>query len=257
MRFELPVASAEDSCCVIPPPGTHWSPDADSLIQALARLASIDIPRRERIHALWRRPLCVVIVGGMCAGKSTLAHGAAKHPALAGYCEVVPRCSTREPRRGDAADGVTSISWDEFRLRRTAGDFALSWERPLTDGSTIGYGCLKASGDRLPILMAGHGVYTNSVSVQPPTALERAFVVGVAAPADVRAERLRLRSPDVIARGSAAMSTLLAHDDVTMAANVDILVQNYDAIQSAVVYDFVSALTLVLNPPGDDQSATI
>ncbi len=53
------------------------------------------------------------------------------------------------------------------------------------------------------------------------------------------------------------MSTLLAHDDVTMAANVDILVQNYDAIQSAVVYDFVSALTLVLNPPGDDQSATI
>ena len=194
--------------------------------------------------------MSIVIVGGMCAGKSTLAHGAAVHPALAGCCEVVPRRSTREPRRGDAADGVTSISWDEFRARRTAGTFALSWERPLADGSRIGYGCLMPSGGGVPILMAGHGVYTNTETLRPPTALDHAFVVGIAAPADVRTERLRLRSPDVVARGPAGIEALLAHDDVAMAANVDVLVRNYGASEVTAIDDFIRALALVLDAAG-------
>lgn len=227
----------------------HGSPEAGSLIEALGRLASIDIRRPKRIRAL-RQPLSIVMVGGMCAGKSTLAHGAASHPVLAGCCEVVPRCSTREPRQGDAADGVTSIGWDEFRARRTAGMFALSWERPLANGSSIGYGCLMPSGHGVPIMMAGHGVYTNRVTVRPPTALERALIVGIAAPADVRAERLRVRSPDVVALGPAVTTVLLVHDDITMAANVDMLVRTCDATEAAVIDDFVGALALVLNFAG-------
>jgi len=195
-------------------------------------------------------PLSIVVVGGMCAGKSTLAHGAASHPALADCCEVVPRCSTRESRQGDAAEGVTNISWDEFRERRAVGTFVLSWERPLANGSSIGYGCLKPSGDRIPILMAGHGVYTNRATVQPLITLERALIVGVAAPSDVREERLRLRSPDVVARGQTATEVLMAHDDDTMTANVDMSVRNCDATEVAVVDDFASALALVLSHAG-------
>ncbi len=193
----------------------------------------------------------------MCAGKSTLAHSAAAHSVLAGCCEVVPRCSTREPRQGDAADGVTSISWDEFRVRRAAGTFAMSWERPLADGSSIGYGCLMPSGDRAPILMAGHGVYTNKETLQPPTILHHALMVGVAAPSDVRAERLRIRSPDVVLRGPAVMDALLAHDDIAMAANVDILVRNYSASEVNAIDDFIRALALVLDAAGyKPRSAT-
>jgi ribose 1,5-bisphosphokinase PhnN len=231
------------------PQTAHRSPHGDSLIQALARLVSVDTHRPERILKLGM-PLSVIVVGGMCAGKSTLAHGAAQHPVLAGCYEVVPRCSTRESRQGDEADGVTSISWDEFRERRTVGTFELSWERPLADGSSIGYGCFKPSVGRVPILMGGHGIYTNRATVQPPTALEGALIVGVAAPADVRAERLRLRSPDVVGRGEAATGVLMAHDDGAMAINVDILVRNYDATEVTVVNDFACALALVANYAG-------
>jgi ribose 1,5-bisphosphokinase PhnN len=223
--------------------------EEQALISRLRRLASIDIRRPAHILSL-RKHISIVMVGGMCAGKSTLAHGAALAPALVGCCEVVPRCTTRPARRGDDSDGVSSISWNDFSARRDNGSFALSWERPLSDGSRIGYGCYKPVGDGAPIFMAGHGVYSNRETVQPPSVLERALIVGVAAPDDVRMERLRLRSPDVLARGRTATEMLLAHDDATMANNVDIIVNNYHVHEEKVINDFRQALILVLGAAG-------
>jgi hypothetical protein len=74
--------------------------------------------------------------------------------------------------------------------------------------------------------------------VQPPTAFDRALIVAVAAAAEVRAERLRLRSLDVVARGLTATDMLMAHDDGTMAANLDMLVQNHNATEVAVIDHF-------------------
>jgi ribose 1,5-bisphosphokinase PhnN len=179
-----------------------------------------------------------------------LARAAEVHPALVGNTELVPRCSTREPRQGDVADGLTSITWNEFHAHRAAGTFAMSWERPLKNGSSIGYGCLMPSGNGAPVFVAGHGIYNNKETLQPPTALERALIVGIVAPAEVRAERLRLRSPDVIARGMATTEALLAHDDDAMAANVDMLVRNYGANEAIAIDDFVYALALVLDAAG-------
>ena len=42
----------------------------------------------------------------------------------------------------------------------------------------------------------------------------------------------------------------MAHDDATMAANVDMLVRNYDDTEVAVANDFVCALAHVLSPAG-------
>jgi ribose 1,5-bisphosphokinase PhnN len=223
--------------------------DGITLGRTFARLPSVDVRRPGRIVAL-RQPLSVVMVGGMCAGKSVLAHGAETHPTLTGRCEVVPRCSTREPRQGDAADGVTSIGWEEFRARHEAGYFALSWVRPMADGSSIGYGCLGPSADVVPIFMAGHGVYTNKETVRPPGALENALVVGVHAPASVRAERLRSRSPDVVARGPATIDKLLAHDDVAMSSNVDLIIRNHGDNEANAVEDFVRVLAVMLDRMG-------
>jgi ribose 1,5-bisphosphokinase PhnN len=221
-----------------------------TLIAALALLPSVHVSRLDRIRAALRKPLSVVMVGGMCSGKSVLAHGAEAHPELAGRCEVVKRCSTRESRQGDVADGVTSIGWEEFRARREAGGFALSWVRPLANGSSIGYGCMHPSGDVTPIFMAGHGVYTNKETVRPLGALDNALFVGVYAPFAVRAERLRLRSPDVVARGQATVDKLLAHDDDAMRSNVDLLVRNYGGHQAATVQDFARVLALILDLAG-------
>jgi hypothetical protein len=199
--------------------------DSDALVLALSRLRSIDVRRPARIAAV-ALPSSIVMVGGMCAGKSTLAYAAATHPTLVGRCEVVRRCSTRPPRHGDADDGVSSVSWEDFR--------------------SIGYGCLPPVGQGVPILMAGHGVYSNKESVRPLGALERALVVGVMAPLDVRTERLRGRSPDVVQRGPSQISVLLAHNDTAMGENVDLVVQNHGSREATAANDFVAALSLIL-----------
>ena len=98
--------------------------------------------------------------------------------------------------------------------------------------------------------MAGHGVYTNKQMVEPLMALDHALIVGVSAPADVRAKRLRTRSPDVVARGAAGTEVLLAHDDVAMAVNVDVLVRNYGDGEATAIDDFIRALAIVLNAAG-------
>lgn len=187
-------------------------------------------------------------MGGMCSGKSTLAHGAAADSRLAGRCDVVPRWTTRPPRAGDAQDGAASIGWAEFRARVASSAFSLSWIRPVPDGSLIGYGCGHPSApSRLPLLMAGHGIYTNAETVRPHGALDRALVVGVWAPADMRERRLHARSPDLLS-DARRVRALMTHDDEAMSANVDLLVLN-DAPEGPdrAIGDFVSAVLVLLD----------
>jgi ribose 1,5-bisphosphokinase PhnN len=223
--------------------------DRKTLVVALRSLPSVDVRQLDRISALAPQYLSIVMVGGMCAGKSMLAHGAEARPDLSGRCEVTRRYATREPRVGDAADGVTSVRWDEFRARREAGDFALSWVRPLPDGLSIGYGCLRPHTDVTPIFMAGHGVYTNKETVLPQNALENALIVGVYAPISVRSERLRHRSPDVVALGQTTVDKLLAHDDEVMFRHADLVIQNHGDHEKSSLQDFANVLALLLDRP--------
>jgi hypothetical protein len=228
-------------------------PALTSLARVFARLGSIVIRKPERLAQM--RPLAyVVLVGGMCAGKSYLAHAAVTRPELAGRYAVAPRCVTREPRQGDEADGAVSVTWKQFRDRVDAANFLMSWERPLPDGTLIGYGCLRPPGSGIPILMAGHGIYTNKRSVRPVDALDNALVVGVEAPLVVRERRLQRRSTDLVSRGRAYVEARLAHDDKEMDSNVDILVRNYGPTESRSATDFAAVLGHVLSTKGD-QSA--
>lgn len=174
-----------------------------------------------------------------------MAHAAASDTAVAGRCEVVPRWSTRPSRRGDAEDGLTTVSWEAFRSAVDTGFFELSWERPMPDGSAIGYGCAAPRAGLLPLLLAGHGLYTNRTSVRPATALDDALIVGVYAPSEVRARRLSIRSPDVVTRGKADVASLLRHDDELMAANCHLVVDNYGDHENAAVTDFARVVAAV------------
>jgi hypothetical protein len=157
--------------------------------------------------------------------------------------------------RETPADGLTSVTWDEFRALVAARKFALSWERPLSDGSSIGYGCLAPSGGSVPILMPGHGIYTNKETLRPPPALKQALVVGVAAPADVRAERLRVRSPDVLTSSSVCPGVLLEHDDEAMAANRHIS-EEFRHFRGSRSRGLCRALSLVLDDVGYEPGTT-
>jgi ribose 1,5-bisphosphokinase PhnN len=218
---------------------------------ALRSLTSVSVLRAERVAEI--RPFsAVVLVGGTCAGKSTLADAVTRDPRSASRCALAVRCTTRAARAGDEQDSVRSVTRPEFEDLVRADAFVLSWERPMQDGSRVGYGCMRTPPPEVPILTAGHGVYTNPASVRPEDALTRALVVGVFAPSEVRAARLRVRSPDVVARGDRHVGTLLAHDDDAMLRNVDIVVDNHGALEDRAVEDFIMTMDILL-PTGPER----
>lgn len=214
----------------------------------LAVIPLVQVRNQPRVDHLLSRheSLIVVVVGGSGAGKSTLAHGALMSSELCDRCEVVRRISTREPRDGDAEDGVRSVPWNEFYRIVERSELILSWERPLSDGSLIGYGCLPPVETKLPIAMGGHGIYTNFASVRPIGTVERCLLVGIYAPSSVRYERILLRSPDVIARGQSYVDRMLAHDDQRMLESVDIVINNLDPTPDRAVAAFASVIEAVL-----------
>jgi hypothetical protein len=72
-------------------------------------------------------------------------------------------------------------------------------------------------------------------------------IVGVFAPADVRAARLRLRSPDVVSLGEQRTNALLAHDDKEMIEHVDFLVHNHSSLEPIARSEFVQVVALMLD----------
>jgi hypothetical protein len=211
-----------------------------SIAQDLASIPRVEVANVHRVESLvgTAEKLIVAVVGGSGAGKSTLAHGAARTRALRDHCQVVRRISTRESRMGDANDGLTSVSWEYLRRAIECEELILAWERPLSDGSSIGYGCLAPKRGNLPIAMGGHGLYTNVASVRPRGVLERCVLIGVYAPTDERYRRVSLRSPDMVMTAPNYLDRMLAHDDARMFASVDIVINNYEVGRSAAVRSF-------------------
>lgn len=210
-------------------------------------VSAVSVLRPAHLERL-RQPSKIVLVGGMCAGKSYL--GRALIDALPRECAVVRRYTTRPRRQGDAEEDVVTVAWSEFRALVEQDQLLLSWERPVPDGTIIGYGCSRTAGDRLPVCMAGHGIYTNKASVRPIGALDDALVVGVAASYQVRQARLSRRSPDVVASGHGRVAALLQHDDALMARNVDLLVTNDGPNHATAPREFVAAIRDMLRAIG-------
>ena len=222
-------------------------------VSRLGRLSTVEVlqPNKLADFAMLRS---LILVGGTCAGKSTLAYAAVTEPKVATRCDVVQRYTTRVSRRGDAAEDLVSIPWPKYFEMIQQELFALSWIRPMPDGQPIGYGCLPPRPGRLPIFMAGHGIYTNRDSVRPPDVLSRSLIVGIHAPQAVRATRLSLRSPDVVERGPAAVESLLSHDDEKMAHNVDVIVHNYGPRERQSPPDFIELVKLLTSANQKDVS---
>lgn len=160
-----------------------WLDAVCAVTPRLARGARIDVPTV---------PRSIVIVGGSGAGKTT-AVDAVRVAALPGV--VVPeRRVTRPSRPDDHPCEAVSRDVATFAAEVAAGVLAPAWHRTLGTRREC-YGFVAAPADALAVYSANLGLFAADAVLTPPTALDGALIVVVTAPPDVRAARLRARSP--------------------------------------------------------------
>jgi hypothetical protein len=165
----------------------------------------------------------IVVVGATCAGKTTLVD-AVRAAALPGV--VVPeRRVTRPPRAHDhAAESVTRTS-AAFADDVARGAIAVHWWRHLEPGRAGRYGFAPVPPTALPIYSANNAILDPGVT--PADLCAHALLVAVVAPAAVRADRLRLRSPDLWRDRPAEAAARLAEPTGDLADRVDVVVDNH------------------------------
>jgi ribose 1,5-bisphosphokinase PhnN len=152
----------------------------------------------------------IVIVGSTCSGKTTLVQ-AIRDAALDGV-DIPRRYVTRVPRPGDIAD--------EASLLTAETEYFIHWTRTLA-GQTERYAFAPPVPGKLAVYSANNAILDN---VQPAGALADALVIGVDAPADVRAQRLHVRSPELCRDRPEEAHARLAEG---MPANVHRVIENY------------------------------
>jgi ribose 1,5-bisphosphokinase PhnN len=152
----------------------------------------------------------IVIVGATCAGKTTLVQ-AIRDAKLDGI-DIPRRYVTRAPRPGDVADEASILTAET--------KYFIHWTRTLANRSER-YAFAPPAPGKLPVYSANNAILEN---VQPAGALADALIIGVVAPDDVRAQRLRVRSPELCRDRPEEAHARLAE---RMPANVHRLIENH------------------------------
>ena len=152
----------------------------------------------------------IVIVGSTCSGKTTLVQ-AIREAAIDGV-DVPRRYVTRPPRAGDNVLEASVLTPDTRCF--------IQWTRTLAD-HTERYAFAPPVPGMLPVYSANNAILGN---VQPAGALADALIVGVFAPDDVRAQRLRVRSPELWRDRPQEVEARLAE---RMPANVHYVIENH------------------------------
>ena len=157
----------------------------------------------------------VLVVGPSGSGKDTLIDAARR--ALAGDPGVVfPRRDITRPAEAGGEDHAP-VAVDEFRARRTAGAYALSWE-----AHGLGYG---VSAGVLDDLAEGRTVVVNVSRgvIDEARRLARVRVLSLTVPADVLRQRLAARgregAADIEARVARAEAFSVTGRDVVTVVN--------------------------------------
>jgi ribose 1,5-bisphosphokinase PhnN len=172
----------------------------------------------------------VVIVGPSGAGKSTLV--AAVREANLPDVDVPLRYVTRPPRASDHQE-TTHLSPEQFEQHVREGSIVVHWIRSLDDGRAVRYGFADARPDALAVLSANSAILSPTAHLEPASILERALVVGVAAPRSVREARLMRRSAEL---RPAELAYRLSHDDDP---DVHVIIENHGALEAIAPMEIV------------------
>lgn len=163
------------------------------------------------------RPRCVVVMGPSAAGKTSLVN-ALRDSALvkSGQLVVPKRIITRPRRANDSTVENEHVSREEFQALVASRAIEVHWERSLGEGRIERYGFAAPEATSkdpkpLPVYSANDALVEPGARRSPEDLLDGSLIVGLGAPADLRAQRLRRRSPDL---GAEELERRLASDGV-------------------------------------------
>lgn len=206
----------------------------------LTGFRSLRVPDPDRLRRLGHVD-SVVIVGPSCAGKTTLVDAVRASDLVArGLVDVPTRYLTRPPRAGDSTIENTHVSEVMFARHVSEGVIALDWVRVMERGRAVRYGFRAPRPGTLPVYSANNGIYAaTTAELRPAGALAHALFVGVYAPREVRAARLRRRSPDLASAFPDEAAHRLADDEASMLPHVHLVIDDHGDLEAIAPIEIV------------------
>jgi len=208
-----------------------------AIIDAITGARAVRIPDRDRLVDLDRID-AVVVVGATCVGKTTLVDEIrASELCARGAVDVPLRYVTRMPRGGDNLVENVHVTAEEFAARVAAGEIDLHWIRRMEGGREVRYGFARPRPGALPVLSANNAILAPGAGLLPARRLDHALWVGVAAPPELRAQRLRRRSPDLWARPDEVAHRLA---EPAIDAHVHLVIDNHGELEPVAKAEIVT-----------------
>lgn len=203
----------------------------------IAEGRAVRIRDRDRLAALG--PIdAVVIVGPTCVGKTTLVAAVRDSELCAtGAVDVPTRFITRPPRAGDDLVENVHVTDDELAARIAAGEVELRWIRRMDGGRTIRYGFARPRAGALPVFSANNAILAADAELLPAASLDHALRIAVHAPSELRAQRLRTRSPDLWAHPDEVAHRLA---EPTLDAGVHVVIDNHGELEPVAKAELVA-----------------
>ena len=191
----------------------------------------------------------VIFVGSSFVGKTTLVdvirRAINRDPNTFKQFHIPKRIITRPQRQNDNLVENEFHTLDEFRKMVVREEIGMHWVRKMEGTTTESYGFLPVEPGVIPIYSANNAVINNRGSVTPNGVLEKALIVAIYAPEDIRRNRLFERSPDLVHEKPEEVAYRLADEAINMYPDAHIVVKNFGRYEQQAKDNIVALMKLI------------
>lgn len=191
----------------------------------------------------------VIFVGSSLVGKTTLVDAVRNamktDEALASVFQIPKRVITRPQRANDNLVENQFLTTDEFEKMVQRGDIGLHWVRKMEGNREERYGFLNVDKNKIPVFSGNNAIINNKESVMPPELLKQSLIIAVYSPDDLRDERMRQRSPDLIKDKPQEVKYRLSDRAINMYPEAHLVVKNFGRYQDLAKEDLVHLFSLI------------
>jgi len=191
----------------------------------------------------------VIFVGSSFVGKTTLVdvirRAINRDPNTFKQFHIPKRIITRPQRQNDNLVENEFHTLDEFRKMVVREEIGMHWVRKMEGTRTESYGFLPVEPGVIPIYSANNAVINNRGSVTPNGVLEKALIVAIYAPEDIRRNRLFERSPDLVHEKPEEVAYRLADEAINMYPDAHIVVKNFGRYEQQAKDNIVALMKLI------------
>ncbi|HCE86346.1 MAG: hypothetical protein UW39_C0018G0004 [Parcubacteria group bacterium GW2011_GWC2_44_17] len=191
----------------------------------------------------------IIFVGSSLVGKTTLVDAVRNamktNETLASVFQIPKRVITRPQRANDNLVENQFVTADEFEKMVQCGDIGLHWVRKMEGNREERYGFLNVDKSKIPIFSGNDAIINNKESVMPSDLLEQSLIIAVYSPDDLRDERMRQRSPDLIKDKPEEVKYRLSDRAINMCPEAHLVVKNFGRYQNLTKEDLVRLFSLI------------